>query len=502
MRVNIVFGLLLVLFLGTGAFLLTRDRAAHTAPAPPLATAAATTSSSASAATSASAAGSGSASAPPADAGPQKLMDRPLRAVVLGWDLAAPAVLANGGLDGTDASDFAQAGVPTQVKPVEAMSSVEGALARGGGDKDGADVAIVPFCALVASYERLRALSPEAFFVVGWSRGREAIVSARDALPSPDDKPKAKPSADGKGSAVEMIGTIGEPATFLGLFALDANGIPASGVHLAASGTKPEDAPLAAVDRDAPNDTGRPHILLTTADASRLLPFVAVAQHGLLEKNGKALAAFTRVWLEAQKKLDADPPAAARTIAGAPGAPEPIALLKRLGQLAPASLGDNARAFGLSGRGALVLPTLFQETWRIWRAAGAVATPAPEAAPINDAIVTSLVRSNPALAAPAPEMGIKRAPQPEPTKALIVARQPEGKIDDAALRASAGLLADVFERSTLRVSVAKGTGVDAAATKKVIDDVVERFGVPQARLVAAKKAPPRAGAAVEILAAP
>lgn len=103
------------------------------------------------------------------------------------------------------------------------MSAVEGALARGGGDKDGADIAVVPFCELVASYERLRALSPEAFFVVGWSRGREALVSARDALPSPTDKPD--PKADPK-AGVPLVGEAGDAATFLGLFALDANGIP------------------------------------------------------------------------------------------------------------------------------------------------------------------------------------------------------------------------------------------------------------------------------------
>src|SRR6202044_3824992 len=112
-------------------------------------------------------AGSGSAAAP-ADAGPVKLFDRPLRVIALGWDLAAPALLANGGIDPGDKSEFTAAGLDVHVAAVDAMSAVEGALARGGGDKDGADIAVVPFCELVASYERLRALSPEAFFVVGW----------------------------------------------------------------------------------------------------------------------------------------------------------------------------------------------------------------------------------------------------------------------------------------------------------------------------------------------
>src|SRR5262249_32300007 len=158
------FGLLLVLFAGTAGMMATRDRVAHTAPAP--STASPSVPPAAGSAIPASA--SGSASAPMAEAGPAKLMERPLRAVTLGWDPAAPAVLANGGLDPTEASDFTAAGVTTHVRPMEAMSAIEGALARGGGDKDGADVAVVPFSDLVASYERLRALSPEVFFVVGW----------------------------------------------------------------------------------------------------------------------------------------------------------------------------------------------------------------------------------------------------------------------------------------------------------------------------------------------
>jgi hypothetical protein len=359
LRVKIVFGLLLVLFVASGGMMASRERAAHTAPAPPVHTATPVASTVDVAADGGAA--SGDAGAPAADAGPARLMDRPLRAVTLGWDLAAPAVLANRGLEPVEGSEFAAAGVPTHIKPVEAMGSIEGALARGGADKDGADIAVVPFSDLVASYERIRALSPEVFFVVGWSRGREALVSTRDALPSATDKPE-KP---GDKPSVSMVGAPGEAATFVGLFALDANGIAPGAVRVVTRGDKPDDPPLAAVDRDLPGETARHTILFTTADASRLVPFVAVAQHGLVDTQSRALAAWARVWLESTRKLEADLPTAARTIAGAPGAPEPIALIKRLGEIAPASLGDNARCFGLSGRGALTLEALFQQSWRI-----------------------------------------------------------------------------------------------------------------------------------------
>jgi hypothetical protein len=497
-RTKIVFVLLLALFGGTGGMMATRERVAYTSPAPPALTAPTTL---ASAALPAPDAGAASAAAgATADAGPLKLMDRPLRIVALGWDLAAPAVLANRGLDAGEAGDFSAAGVATSIKPVEAMSGVEGALARGGADREGADVAVIPFSELVASYERLRALSPEVFFVVGWSRGREALVSTRDALPSSADKPDGKP---GDKLSVPMIGALGEAATFLGLFALDENGVPPGAVHLLVPGTKPDDPPLAAVDRDAPAEAARHTILLTTADASRLVPFVAIAQRGLLEKHGKALAAWARVWLEAEKKLDSDPPAAARAIAAAPGAPEPIALLKRLGEIAPASLADNARAFGLSGRGALTLEVLFQEAWRIWRGAGALATPAPDAAPIDGSLIASLVRAHPELATPA----LAPKPRPAPSnvdaiKAIVTYRQPEGKVDDDALLTATGILADVFERSWLRVVVTKNGSVDAAATKHFVDAVEQRFDLAPGRLLPGKKAPAKAGAAVEVLAAP
>ena len=500
MRVKIVFGLLVVLLVGLGFMLVSRERTPHQAPLPPLASA------------SASASGSGpgplasasaSDSASQLDAGPVKLMDRPLRTVTLGWDLAAPAVFANGGTEPGAASDFTAAGLDVHIHTVDVMSAVESALARGGSDKDGADIAVVPFCELVASYERLRALTPEVFFVVGWSRGREALVSTQATLPAPTDRPAL--GADAKG-AVFMVGTSGEAATFLGLYALDANGTPPGAVRLVPPGGKPDDPPLAAIDRDAmPEGGARRTILLTTADASRLIPFVAVAQHGLLDKNGKALAAWARVWLEGARKLTEDPALAARQIAGAPGAPEPIVLLKRLGEITPASLGDNARVVGLSGRGALTLETLFQQSWQIWRGAGVLATPAPEAAPINSSVIAALARTNPSLLAPAlPSKAPQKAAgtSADARSAMITFRQLEGKLDEPALLASAGLFADLFERSTLRVAVVKGSSVDAAATRKLIDGVEQRFDVTPGRIIAAKKARPSVAGAIEILAAP
>jgi hypothetical protein len=215
------------------------------------------------------------------------------------------------------------------------------------------------------------------------------------------------------------------------------------------------------------------------------------------------------VWLDGTKKLASDSPTAARQIAAAPGAPEPIALLKRLGQTGNASLTDNARVAGLSGRGAVTLDSLFARTWRIWRASGLLATPAPEVAPINTSVIAALVRSNPELITPS----VTRAPSAAATggkassaldglRVMITSRQAETKFDEGDLINAAAFFADAFERSSLRVSVIKGGSVDAAATKHLIDSVEERFDVATGRLSPAKKAVPKSAAAIEILAAP
>ena len=416
--------------------------------------------------------------------------------IALGWDLAAPAILANAGLEPGDESEFSAAGLPLHVTAVDAMSTVEGALARGGGDKDGADIAVIPFCELVASYERLRALSPEAFFVVGWSRGREALVSARDALPSPTDKPD--PKADPQGRRARSWA---RPATRPRSSASSRStptAIPPASVHLVPAGGRPEDAPLAAVDRDAPPRPSRRNILITTADASRLVPFVAVAQHGLLDKSPRALAAFAARLARGQQASSRPtrPPPRAPSRPRS-GAPEPIALLKRLGEISSASLGDNARVFGLSGRGALTLEALFQQSWRIWRGASVLATPAPEASPVERG---GRGDARPRRGGSRAARGAEGSPREhaDTLRALVTFREPEGKVDEPALVAALGLYADVFERSTLRVGVVKGTSVDAAATKKLLDEAAERFDVAPVRLLTAKKTLPKASATIEI----
>ncbi len=510
MRAKIVLGLILGLFVAFGVMAIARGRSPHVTPAAPKETTAVASSASASASSSASSLASasaprGSASADAPDAGSDKLFDRPLRVIALGWELAAAGLLANGGASVATAptSDFTAAGVQVDVAVTDTMSVVEGALARGGADKDGADIAVVPLSSFVASYERLRALAPEAFFVTGLSRGREVLFSTKDAVPSAADKPDAK-------TGHAMVGAIGDPATFLGLFVLDASGVPPSSVRLFTLVGHESEPPLAAFDKDAaPADSPRRRILLSTADATRLSPFVAVAPHGLLDKHPKAITAWAKIWLEGTRKLESDAPGGARKIASIQGAPEPLALLRRLGVVSHASLNDNARMMGMSGRGALTLEALFQRAWAIWRDAGALTTPVPDPVPVHASIIATLARAFPSLLTPgAPPKGAQPSGSPSPKaqsgpeRVLFVMRQPEGKLDEGALLATAGFFADAFDRSALRVAIVKNGGVDAALSKRLADDVTARFDLGAGRVTPAKKAPAGAAGIIEVMAAP
>ena len=496
MRKKVVVALLSVLLLGWTVMLTLQKRAEHAAPAAPVPTADPAASASGSARAPASTAGSavppnGSATPPgsasgAASASTPKLMDRPLRVTALGWDLAAAGVLANGGVDPAPAGEFAKAGLDVHIAVASSGSSLEAALARGGEDKDGADVAILPLPTFVASYERLRALSLDMFFVIGWSRGREAIASAKAEWPSKGD--------------VKLAGAAGDPATFLALWAFDLGGVPASQVKLLGPSTSATDAPYAAVDRSSPlpADASRSALLLTTADAPRLVPFVAVAPRGLIEQRSRALTAWAGAWLAGARKLSQDAPAGARTIAATKGAPEPLALLQTLGQSAPATLADNVRMAGLSGRSAVTLETLFQRSWALWRAASVLATPSPEAAPVSTGIISALARAEPGLAAATPDDVKPQQPAPS-AKVLLAYRQPDGKLDDTALVTTAGFLAGVFERAPLRLGVNAGGAIDKARTKKVIDDTLGRFGLAPTRITPAAKSLPQSSAFIEVL---
>lgn len=415
-------------------------------------------------------------------------MDRPLSVVALGWELIAPGILANDGTKPNPKSAFAPGGLDVRLSVSNGMSNIEEALARGGGDSSGADVAVVPLSSFVEAYERLRALSPEVFFVVGFSRGREALAGKNAGLPTGQTK-----------GPVKLVGTRGAPATFLGLFLLDIAGVPSTDIEIIAPGEREEkDASFFAFERnDSTTEAGR-KIVLTSADTPRLLPVVAIAPHGFIAEKERAMTALTKGWLEGIKKLGSDPPGGARVIAGLEGAPEPLALLRRLGEMETATISDNARFLGLSGRSALSVPLLFQRTWQLYRGVSFVSTPPPDALPISTSVVTTLARASDSSVGR--DTRANKSEFKEGKDAIVVYRQE--KLDEDALINTIGLLAAVFDRSVLRVAVGGAAGAaDATKTKKVVDAAEGQFGVESGRLVAATKTRAR-GASVEVMALP
>jgi hypothetical protein len=418
---------------------------------------------------------------PAATAAPAKAqLKRPLRTVALGWELLAPGVVAG-------EAAYKAAGVETGFDNAGTMDAIESALAKGGGEAGGADLAIVPLSSYVASYERLRALSPEVVFVIGWSRGREALFAA-------DAQALAKPAAAGEVKLAAASATA--PEAFLALFMLDLAGVPASRVTVV-DPHAPRTA-LSAVSRTAQQ---RPagKLLVTSADTPRLLPIVAVAPHGFLSTHGAELEAWTRVWLAGVSRLAGDVPAGGRLVAGLAGAPPVLGIIEALGQIEFASLRENAAAAGLSGRGALTLDELFRTTWRIWRDAGVLTTPVPEAAPLHAGLVAQLVRGDPSAALELPRVRPAADADRRPA-VLLVARaplSPTGAVDADAFAARIGLVAGAFDRLPLRIAVRD----DAKAAQRAADAARERFGLRASQLQVARHPPAGLPGTIEVLSA-
>jgi len=468
-RSKIVSFVLLALLAVLGVGLFGRARSEHRVTAPsasPAASAATSAAPSASAAATSSAAPASSASPASKDKG----LGRALRLTGLGWEPLAPVLLANGGLAPKKDSELGKLGLEVSVSVADSPQSVERALARGGADDDGADVAVLPLPAMIAAYERLQALKPVVFFVTGWSRGRD-VVTAHEGF----DKLPATGEIAVKGSADSA-------ATALALFALDVAGVSPSRVRLGDRGDAK--ASLRALRRADLADDERGDVVLGTSEANRYVPFVAIAPESLLERHPSQVLELVKGWLAGEKQLAGDPSAAARKISAMPDSPEPIALLSRLGEMQPVGVAENAQLMALSGRDAVNVESLFQRMWRVAREAKLVAIPAPERAPIHTRVLTSLVRSEPSLARPETSSP-KGAPKPGTEKPILVERLPSPFDPDVAT-AEIGFLAGVFERSPIRVTAHRGAGVDKKQTDELVGRTLDRYGLAEGRLTGGK----------------
>jgi hypothetical protein len=207
------------------------------------------------------------------------------------------------------------------------------------------------------------------------------------------------------------------------------------------------------------------NIVVTSADASALIPFVAIAPQGFLD-NRRAVAAWIDAWLEGVEQLEADVPAAARKVALIPNSPDTLSLVRHLGLIEFSGLRDNVRRAGLAGRNPVTLGQLFQLSWKLWREVDVLTTPAPENVPIAFEAISSLLLED-----PGDEKLYEHKANFE-TEPLIRG--------DATSPESAALMAGIFARSSVRLGAQGST----ARSKELIGDIATRYGLNPERLQA------------------
>ncbi|MBX3263107.1 MAG: hypothetical protein KF782_25760 [Labilithrix sp.] len=433
--------------------------------------------------------------------------DKPLRVTTLGWEHVASGVALAPPPGGAPA-----AGGAIELAPEASLDAVEARLARGGADPQGADVAVLPLPAFVASFERLRALEPRAFLVVGFSHGREELRARSGALlKAPPGADEVKLVALGPSTSTDATARAAgsESATLLGLFALDLLGVAPTRIGFAAPGT-PEGkaAAFAALVKGVPDERPR---AFSTADASRLVPIVAVAPKALIDAREAAVRAWSKAWLDGLARAKSDVPGIARRLAakdalpfaaGVGGAPEALVLVERLGQLENVGLDQQTSLIGPLAKGAVTLETLTQRTWQLARGGGITATAAPEASPIDARVVAAIApppKDAPPPAKDAPpadgDAGAAFGPPPAGTVAYVAYRAVEGDAEKVASQIA--FLGGVFERAVFQVTAKGG---DKAA--RAIAAAAQDKGVAAARLSVAPGEPQGAFAVVEVLSLP
>ena len=415
--------------------------------------------------------------APAAEASaPVAPAEKPIRVAALGWELIAAGV------------DMKSPAV--ELAPETALDAVEARLARGGNDSQGADIALVPLPAFVASYERLRALEPKVFLVVGFSRGREEVhTNAGALLKAPPGADEVKLVALGPATSADanMKQAGSESATVLGLFALDLLGVAPARIRMIPAGSEAaKTAPFSAIVRGASDER---KLALSSSDASRLIPIVAIAPKGVIETRGKALDEWSKAWVEGLARAGKDAPGVARRLAtkdnvsfaaGVGGAPEALHLVERLGQIEAA-------------KPTVPIDTLMQRTWQLARAGGLTTSAAPDPLPIDPRAVTPPKQTPTAGDADAGAFG------PVPTGATpLVLYRADTASDANAVAAQIGFLSGVFERAVFRISAKGG---DKAA-KNIASMARDKYEVSSSRLATVAAEPQGAFAAVEILSPP
>jgi len=381
-----------------------------------------------------------------------------LRLAVLSWELAAPVA----GMD------------PATVEAtvVSVPQGVETRLARGGDDAEGADVAVVPLAEFISMYDRLRALEPAVVALAGYSHGKEELTAPGDATaPKPGD----------------TVGTSGDAAaTTLALYALDFMRTDISKVKLVSDPADVANASWVS----APHASTKKRIVLSSVDASHLLPAVIIAPRRTREAKKAELTKFVTAWFAGTARVRGNAPGVAKELEArkAPlfsvGSDKPagaLGIVERLGQIEWMTAQDNLDAFGISDSGsksAMHVDELTTLSWRLLRTAGVVAASTPAQLPITKDIVAEAAK--PAAGAPPPESPKSPAElqddagAPKGLNVLIVRKYDD--LDEATLIADIGQTARVFDHAVVRVTTRGGDkasrGVVSKARKDSMSDRV------------------------------
>ena len=369
-----------------------------------------------------------------------------LRLAVLSWELAAPVA----GMD--------PAAVEATV--LSMPQGVETRLARGGDDVEGADVAVVPLAEFIAMYDRLRALEPSVVAIAGYSHGKEELTAPGDA---------AAPKAG------DTVGTSGDAAaTMLAIYALDFMRTDVSKIKLVQD---PADVANAAWVT-APHAATKKRIVLSSADASRLLPAVIIAPRRTRDAKKADLVKFVAAWFDGTARVRGNAPGVAKELEArkAPlfsvASEKPqgaLAIVERLGQIEWTTPQDNADAFGITESKVIRVDDLMSLSWRLLRTAGVIAASTPAQLPITKDIVAEAVKVTPPADAPrAPAELQDDAGAPKGLNVLLTRRYDD--LDDATLLADIAQTARLFDHGVVRVTVRGGDKASRALVSRARKD--------------------------------
>ena len=423
----------------------------------------------------------------PAPVQPERVLERRMSVVGLGWDRLGPALIANGGRTPGSASWFSAAGLVVTISPVQSLREVAEALARGGNDPNGADVAILPLPPWLSIQGQLGPIRPVVFYVAGWSRGREAVfdnrASTTDAGVDPSEKMR--------------VGSDGFDAAYLALFGLESSGIPLANVMVVPPGVDPPPQ-WDAVDLtnwDAPNPIGdRPLPKWTTASASGLIPTVMVASAPWVEANSATLVVWLRAWLAGVGKLSGDVATGARELARIEGAPGPLALMRELSTWTPCSLQENLMLFELDGPSGQSLQDVMRRIWRTLYDARLVTQPAPHHLPTDSRVVEAALRARAPLHVGSSVTWSSFADDDAMGRTTVLTR-PVTSVDGHSLGRALEELGGIFPSSVLRVTLREDDGPLVSAFALARD----LYPIPQTVVVAASNPALSTPATIEVL---